>query len=43
MADTKDPFGNGPFEYRILDKGFELKSKLLFKGQPLTLSVGTAK
>jgi hypothetical protein len=43
VGDIKDPFGNGPFEYRALDKGFELKSKLLVKGQRLTLTVGTAK
>jgi hypothetical protein len=43
LGDTKDPYGEGPFEYRALDKGFELKSKLLVKGQPLTLTVGAAK
>jgi hypothetical protein len=43
LSDTKDPYGEGPFEYRALDKGFELKSKLLVKGQPLTLTVGAAK
>ncbi len=43
LGDLKDPFGDGPFEYRALDKGFELKSKLLFKGQPVTLTVGMAK
>ena len=26
----KDPSGNGPFEYRARDNGFDLKSKLLF-------------
>ena len=36
----KDPFGTGPFEYRPLDKGFELKSKLLFHDQPVSLTVG---
>ena len=40
LKDIKDPFGDGPFEYRALDKGFELKSKLLFKGQPVMLTVG---
>jgi hypothetical protein len=40
LKDIEDPFGDGPFEYRALDKGFELKSKLLFKGQPVTLTVG---
>ena len=39
----KDPFGDGPFEYRNLEKGFELKSKLLFKGQPVALMVGRSK
>jgi hypothetical protein len=43
LKDIKDPFGNGPFEYRALDKGFELKSKLLFRDQPVTLTVGPVK
>lgn len=43
LGDTKDPYGEGSFEYRGLDKGFELKSKLLVKRQPLTLTVGAAK
>jgi hypothetical protein len=37
----QDPFGDGPFEYHPLD-GFELKSKLVFKDQPVTLTVGRA-
>jgi hypothetical protein len=40
LKDIKDPFGNGPFAYRALDKGFELKSKLLVEGKPVTLTVG---
>ncbi|SIO35110.1 hypothetical protein SAMN05444166_4008 [Singulisphaera sp. GP187] len=40
LKDIKDPFGAGPFEYRPLGKGFELKSKLLFQNQPVTLTVG---
>jgi hypothetical protein len=40
LKDIPDPFGGGPFEFRALDKGFELKSKLLFEGQPVTLNVG---
>ncbi|HKB04082.1 MAG TPA: hypothetical protein VKD90_17805 [Gemmataceae bacterium] len=40
VKETKDPFGDGPFEYRALDKGFELKSKLIFKDKPVTLTVG---
>jgi hypothetical protein len=43
LRDIKDPFGDGPFEYRARDKGFELKSRLQFKGQPVTLTVGKAK
>ena len=43
LKDIKDPFGDGPFEYKALDKGFELKSKLRFKGQPVTLTVGQGK
>ncbi len=43
LKDIKDPFGDGPFEYRALDKGFELKSKLLFKGQPVMLTAGKGK
>jgi hypothetical protein len=43
LKDIKDPFGDGPFEYRALDKGFELKSKLIFRDQPVTLTVGQRK
>ena len=43
VTDTKDPSGEASFEYRALDKGFELKSKLLYKGQPVSLVVGQAK
>jgi hypothetical protein len=43
LAELKDPFGTGPFEYRTLDKGFELKSKLLYEGQPVTLAIGQRK
>ena len=43
LKDFNDPFGDGPFEYRALNEGFALKSKLLFKGQPVTLTVGKAK
>jgi hypothetical protein len=37
---TADPFGAGSFEYRKLQKGFELKSKLEFDGKPVVLIVG---
>ena len=40
LTTVQDPFGTGPFEYRALDKGFELKSKLIFEGQSVTLTVG---
>jgi hypothetical protein len=40
LKEIRDPFGEGPFEYRALDKGFELKSKLLFRDQPVMLTVG---
>ena len=39
----KDPFGSGPFEFRALDKGFELKSKYVYEGQPVTLAIGQRK
>jgi hypothetical protein len=39
----QDPFGDGPFEYRSLDKGFELRSKLLFEGKPVALTLGQPK
>jgi hypothetical protein len=39
----KDPFGDGPFEYRALDQGFELRSKLQFEGKPVSLVVGERK
>jgi hypothetical protein len=40
LKDIPDPLGDGPFEYRALDKGFELRSKLLFEGKPVTLTLG---
>jgi hypothetical protein len=40
LKDIKDPFGDGPFEYRAFDKGFELKSKLTYENKPVTLTVG---
>ena len=43
LRDIPDPFGAAPFEYRALDRGFELKSKLLYEGQPVTLTVGVRK
>jgi hypothetical protein len=43
LKDIKDPFGDGPFEYRALDEGFELKTKLIYNDQPVTLTVGRGK
>jgi hypothetical protein len=43
LKDIKDPAGKGPFEYRVTDQGFELKSKLLFLGKPVMLTVGNGK
>ena len=40
LKDIKDPFGDGPFEHRALDKGFELQSKLTYEGKPVTLTIG---
>ena len=40
LADIKDPFGDGPFEYRKLDTGFQLSSKLQEDGKPVTLDIG---
>jgi hypothetical protein len=40
LHEFKDPFGDGPFEYRALDRGFELKSKLIFEDKPVTLVLG---
>jgi hypothetical protein len=42
LRDIKDPFGDGPFEYRALGNyGFELKSKWLHQGKPVALTVGS--
>jgi hypothetical protein len=43
LASIKDPFGDGPFEYRKLDSGFELSSKLQVEGKPVTLVIGQKK
>jgi len=41
LKEIQDPFGDGPFQYQALDRGFELKSKLpVYKEKPLTLTVG---
>jgi hypothetical protein len=40
LKNIDDPFGDGPFEYRKLDNGFELKSQLKYEEQPVTITVG---
>jgi hypothetical protein len=40
LAGIKDPYGDGPFAYRALGEGFELTSKLVVDGKPVTLTVG---
>jgi hypothetical protein len=40
LKGIKDPFGDGPFEYKARDGGFELRSKFIFKGEPVTLAAG---
>jgi hypothetical protein len=40
LAKHNDPFGQGPFEYKALPKGFELRSKLTLEGKPVSLTVG---
>jgi hypothetical protein len=41
LKNSKDPFGDGPFQYRSFKGGFELQSKLKHKdGPPITLTVG---
>lgn len=37
-----DPFGEGPFEYRKTDGGFELVSKLTTENGPVSLAVGSS-
>jgi hypothetical protein len=43
LKDHRDPYGQGPFEYKALPQGFELRSKLTFEGKPVTLTVGRTK
>jgi hypothetical protein len=40
LADIMDPYGDGPFEYRKLEEGFELSSALREDDKPVTLVVG---
>jgi len=40
LPNHTDPFGQGPFEYKALPKGFELRSKLTLENKPIILTVG---
>lgn len=40
LKDYRDPFGDGPFEYKKTDGGFELASKFKYKDEPVTLRIG---
>jgi hypothetical protein len=42
LKSVKDPFGDGAFAYRSLERGFELQSQLIVEGQPVTLKAGQA-
>ena len=39
----KDPYGDGPFAYKQLKKGFQLASKLKVKNKPVTLKIGAGR
>jgi hypothetical protein len=43
VQQSKDPITGKPFEYRKLDKGFELKSQFTVEGQPVMLTIGQKK
>ena len=43
LKNINDPFGHGPFQYRALGRGFELKSTLRYQDKPITLTVGQGK
>ncbi len=40
---TRDPFGDGPFEYEPFDGGFVLRSKFKVQDKPVSLTVGRRK
>jgi hypothetical protein len=40
VQSTSDPMGGGPFSYRQIPNGFELVSKLIDRGQAVTVQVG---
>ncbi|HKD36709.1 MAG TPA: hypothetical protein VKB78_07905 [Pirellulales bacterium] len=43
LKDMPDPSDVGPIEYRATDNGFELTSKVIFNGKPVSLTVGGGK
>jgi hypothetical protein len=43
VKEFQDATGKAPFEYRPLPNGFELRSKVIIKDQPVTLLVGRAR
>lgn len=43
LQEIRDPFGDGPFEHQPLENGYELRSKLVIDGKPVTLIVGRPK
>jgi hypothetical protein len=42
QPEYRDPFGDGPFEYRKTVSGFQLVAALVHNNVPVTLSVGSA-
>ena len=40
VKSISDPAGNGPFKYRKIPDGFELTSKLIARGEAVSLQVG---
>ncbi|HVT89968.1 MAG TPA: hypothetical protein VHD56_14030 [Tepidisphaeraceae bacterium] len=40
VAESRDPFGDGPFKYEKYPGSFNLTSKFQYKGKPLVLIVG---
>ena len=40
LANARDPFGDGPFTRRDVSGGYELESKLVVSGKPVTLFIG---
>jgi hypothetical protein len=43
LSDHPDPYGDGPFEYKELDGGFELGSALVYGNKPVRIRFGVPK